>query len=350
MRVGGRITARQRIRREPRVQPQERVNSTGKFRGSQFPLRLWRRAAPVRFAHTAGGQITWRLLKVAAVNAYKHNCLETAKGVAYSMLFSFFPALTTLAAILVQARVQAVARTISGFLFQVIPPGAEEVLQRFFTVHGQRPNYLLVVAMAAAAWAASGAITSLMGGFHIAYHIPTARTFLKERAIAILLVFTSLLPVFLASGLIVFGERLARRLLPLLPYFQQGDDLSGRLLLAGQTFAYIVAFGASVFVTTLLYYLGPKRKQTFASVFPGAVLATLLWLVATIAVGWYMRHVTNYNVLYGSVGASLALLLWWYVLAVITLFGCEFNAALERALAIHRMVHHIRPPVPAGRY
>src|SRR6516164_1587469 len=264
MRVGGRITARQRIPREPRVQPPEQVNSTGKFRGSQFPLRLWRRAAPVRFAHTAGGQITWRLLKVAAVNAYKHNCLETAKGVAYSMLFCFFPALTTLAAILVQARVQAVARTISGFLFQVIPPGAEEVLQRFFTVHGQRPNYLLVVA-----WAASGAITSLMGGFHIAYHIPTARTFLKERAIAILLVFTSLLPVFLASGLIVFGERLARRLLPLLPYFQQGADLSGPLLLAGQTAAYLVAFAASVLVTTLLYYLGPKRKQTFRAVFPG---------------------------------------------------------------------------------
>lgn len=300
--------------------------------------------------HPLLGHFTWRLLRVAGVNSYKHNCLETAKGVAYSILFCFFPAITTLAAILVQARVQEVARTISGFLFQVAPPGTEEVLQRLFTVHGQRPNYLLVIAISAAIWAASGAITSLMGGFHIAYHIPTGRSFLKERIIAILLVFTSLLPVFLASGLIVFGERLARRLLPLLPYFQQGADLSGPLLLAGQTAAYLVAFAASVLVTTLLYYLGPKRKQTFRAVFPGAVLATLLWLVATIAVGWYMRHVTNYNVLYGGVGASLALLLWWYVLAVITLFGCEFNAALERALAIHKMVHHIRPPVPSGRY
>lgn len=298
--------------------------------------------------HRLLGQITLRLIRVAGVNAYKHNCLETAKGVAYSTLFCFFPAITTLAAILVQARVQEVARTISGFMFQVAPPGTEEVLQRLFTVHGQRPNYLLVIAISAAIWAASGAITSLMGGFHVAYHIPAGRSFLKERMIAILLVFTSLLPVFLASGLIVFGERLARRLLPLLPYFQQGADLSGPLLLASQTAAYLVAFAASVLVTTLLYYLGPKRKQTFGAVFPGAVLATLLWMVATIAVGWYMRHVTNYNVLYGGVGASLALLLWWYVLAVIALFGCEFNAALERALAIHRMVHHESPLVPAG--
>jgi membrane protein len=302
------------------------------------------------FAKNARGHITWRLLKVAAVNAYKNNCLETAKGVAYSTLFCFFPALTTLAAVLVQARVREVARMISSFLFQVAPPGTEEVLQRLFTVYGQRPNYLLVVAVAAATWAASGAITSLMAGFRIAYHIASARSFLKERAIAILLVFTSLAPICFASVLIVFGERLARKLLSLLPYFQQGDQINGRLLLAGQVAAYAVAFAAFVLVTALLYYLGPKRKQTFAAVLPGAVLATLLWLVATAAVGWYMRHVTNYNVLYGSVGASLALLVWWYVLAVIALFGCEFNAALERALAIHRMVHHPVTPVPAGRY
>jgi membrane protein len=68
-------------------------------------------------------------------------------------------------------------------------------------------------------------------------------------------------------------------------------------------------------------------------VFPGAMLATFLWLLATAAFAWYVRHVANYNVLYGSVGAGLALLVWMYVLAVINLFGCEFNAARERASA-----------------
>ncbi|HZT22688.1 MAG TPA: YihY/virulence factor BrkB family protein, partial [Verrucomicrobiae bacterium] len=222
------------------------------------------------------------------------------------------------------------------------------VFQRLFTVHGQRPNYLLVVAIFAAVWAASGAITTLMAGFHIAYHIRGGRSLLRERAIAILLVFTSVAPVGMASILIVFGEKLARKLFSLLPSFQNGVEIGGWLLFAAQATAYVVAFCAFVLVTALLYYLGPKRKQTFAAVFPGAVLATLLWLLATVTVGWYMRHVTNYNVLYGSVGASLALLVWWYVLAVIALFGCEFNAALERALAIHRMVHHANPPVPAG--
>jgi membrane protein len=46
--------------------------------------------------------------------------------------------------------------------------------------------------------------------------------------------------------------------------------------------------------------------------------------------GWYVSHVVNYNVLYGGVGAGLALLVWMYVLSVILLLGCEFNAARER--------------------
>jgi membrane protein len=45
---------------------------------------------------------------------------------------------------------------------------------------------------------------------------------------------------------------------------------------------------------------------------------------------WYVRHISNYNVLYGSVGAGLALLVWLYLLAVIVLLGCEFNAAREK--------------------
>ena len=63
---------------------------------------------------------------------------------------------------------------------------------------------------------------------------------------------------------------------------------------------------------------------------PGAILATVLWLPATTGFAWYVRNITNYNVLYGSVGTGIALLVWMYLLAAIALFGCEFNAELER--------------------
>jgi len=273
-----------------------------------------------------------RLLRLASAELYQDNCLATAKGAAYSSLLSFFPILTTLAALLVQARAEDVARTIASFLYEVVPPGTEEVVLRLFVVKGSRPVYLLVVAVVLAVWAASGAMMSLMEGFHGIYHVPCSRGFVKERGTAILLVFVAALPVLLASALIVSGSRVEREISSSLGLLKDGDDFRGGLAVAGQLLRYGVAFVAFVVATSFIYYLGPNRKQSFGMVLPGAALATSLWMIATAAFAWYVRHVADYNVLYGSVGAGLALLVWMYVLAVITLFGCEFNAVRERIL------------------
>ena len=262
---------------------------------------------------------------VAAIGLYKNNGFGIAKGVAYSALLAFFPVITTLATILVQARADEVARTIAGLLYEVVPPGTEDVVRTLFVVHGTRPDWLLVVATLLATWAASGAMMSLMEGFRAVYHIPDSRSFLKERGIAMILVFTSALPVLGASALIVFGERVERSITEWLG----GTDLTGWVWLAGRALRYAAAFVSFVIVTIVMYYLGPNRKQKLRNVVPGAILATLLWLLTTIVFAWYVRNVANYNVLYGSVGAGLALLVWMYVLAIIALFGCEFNAALE---------------------
>jgi membrane protein len=72
------------------------------------------------------------------------------------------------------------------------------------------------------------------------------------------------------------------------------------------------------------------------AVWRGAVLATALWLVTTAGFGWYVRHLANYNVLYGSVATSIALLVWMYLMSLIALLGCEFNAAYERLAPNHR--------------
>lgn len=272
----------------------------------------------------------WRLLKLATEGTYKHNCLSIAKGAAYSALLSFFPVLTTVATLLVQIRADSVASTIARFLYQVVPPGTEDVVRDLFVVRGERPMWLLVVAIVLAAWAASGAMISLMEGFNSTYRVSEDRPFVRERAVAISLVLIAVVPMWSAAALIVFGNRAGRALVSWLRLLPEGADLTGWVQLAGQTLRYGLAFGTVVLITALVYYFAPNRKQTFRMVFPGAALATLLWLLATAAFAWYVRHIANYNVLYGSVGAGLALLVWMYVLAVINLFGCEFNAARER--------------------
>jgi membrane protein len=270
----------------------------------------------------------WPLLQRASIGLYEHGCLGIAKGAAYSGLLSFFPILTTLASILIQAQAESVSRTIAHLLYDVVPPGSEDVVRTLFVVHGQRPRSLLIGASLLAVWAASGSVMSLLEGFRAVYCIPNGRPFLKERGMAMMLVFTSAMPVLGGSALIVFGRRGEQDLIKWLGLLH-GAELTGWISLAGQVLRFVIAIAAIVLATALMYYIGPNRKQKFRQVIPGAMVATLFWLLATLGFSWYVSHVANYNVLYGSVGAGLALLVWMYVLSVVMLLGCEFNAARE---------------------
>lgn len=275
----------------------------------------------------------WSLLRTASIATHQDGGFGIAKGAAYSALLAFFPVLTTLAALLVQANAEAVARTIAGLLYDVIPPGTEEIVRALFTVHGQRPSSLLIAAILLSAWAGSGVMMSLMEGFRGVYRIPSGRSLLHERAVAMLLVVGAALPALGASALIVFNDRAQRWAISWMGLATGDFDLRGWLQLAGQALSEGIAVSAMVIITAVVYYFGPNRKQTFGCVWPGAVLATALWLLSTLAFGWYVRHVSNYNLLYGGVGAGLALLVWMYVWSVIALFGCEFNAVRERWLS-----------------
>ena len=93
---------------------------------------------------------------------------------------------------------------------------------------------------------------------------------------------------------------------------------------------YLAAIGAVSVTAAMLYFAGPNRRQRWRAVWPGAILATSLWLIATLGFAWYVRNLANYNVVYGSVGTSIALLVWMYLLSAIALLGAEFNAQLER--------------------
>ena len=272
----------------------------------------------------------WSRLRAASAATYEDGCLGIAKGAAYSSLLAFFPILTTLATLLVQANADAVARTIARLLFDVIPPGTEDIVRALFLVKGRQPATLLVTAALLALWAGSGVMMSLLEGFRAVYRIPSGRSFLHERMVAMMLVFVAAVPALGASALIVIGNRARGSLIAWLGLTRGGDELRGWVQLAGQILSLGIAVGAIVVITALVYYFGPNRKQTFRGVLPGAILATLLWLASTLAVGWYVRDITKYNLLYGGVGAGLALLVWSYALAVIMLFGCEVNAVRER--------------------
>ena len=269
-----------------------------------------------------------KLFGRALWSAHLDGCYAIAKGAAYSGLLSFFPVLTTLTAILVQANAKSVSSNLARFFFDVVPPGSEEFVLYVFSERGTRPFWLLVVATLLAIWAASGVIVSLMDGFQAAYRVPNTRNFWRQRAMAIGLVFVVALPAIGASALLFFGESVERSVLLGLGY--EAAMIGAGLKWVSALTRLTITFGTVVFVTSMLYRFGPSRPRSFRRLWPGAVVATLLWMLATSAFSWYVQNIGSYNVLYGSIGAVIALLVWLYLLAGIALVGCEFNAEGER--------------------
>jgi membrane protein len=271
------------------------------------------------------------LLQRSVIAAFDDNCLSIAKGAAYSALLSFFPVLTSAAAILVQTRAHFVSDMLQRALQEIVPPGSEDLVLQQLKVTGSRPTILLIVAAVISLWAASGVVKSLIEGFQSAYRVPRNRGILEGSAVAIALCLLASVPLLAASFLILFGGQIERLVLEWLKVDPIWTPLAWVWQFLSLIARYGLAFATIVTVTALLYYFGPNRPQRWRYVWPGAILATILWLGATTGFAWYVRNIGHYNVMYGSIGAGIALLVWMYFLAIIALIGCEFNAELERA-------------------
>ena len=271
------------------------------------------------------------LLRRSVVAAADDNCFGIAKGAAYSALLSFFPVLTSAATLLVQTRAHYVSNLLERVLSEIVPPGSESLVVEQFRVTGARPMAVLEGAALISVWAASSVVKSLIEGFQAAYHVPRNRGYFANSGVAIALVLGAFIPLIAASLLILFGGTVERQVLNWIRVDPLLNPFAWVWLLISRLGRYLVAFVATVLVTTVLYYFGPHRRQQWRYVWPGAILATVLWMAATSGFGWYVRHIARYNVMYGSIGAGIALLVWMYLMSAIALIGCEFNAEYEKS-------------------
>ena len=83
-----------------------------------------------------------------------------------------------------------------------------------------------------------------------------------------------------------------------------------------------------VLVAALIYYLFPNTGQPFRLITPGAVLAVIVWVVASLGFSWYVANFANYNAVYGSLAGVVVLLLYFFISAAILLFGAELNSEI----------------------
>ena len=265
----------------------------------------------------------WRLFRLSIWRAFEHDAFGTAKASAYSSIFTFFPALLVLGAVLATLnRGEVYLREVSYALGTILPAGSSTVLA-YLRGSANKPVGLLVTTSLLTIWSASGVIISWMDGFRRAYQLPKTWGIVQERAISISLVLMAGIPLTFSTILVAFGSRIETRVL-----FLIGHDFGPLILLLWGALRWAIAILTSIAVIQLIYHNAVPRTQPWHSVLPGAVLATAMWLLSTALFGWYLQHYADYSVIYGSLGLGIALLVWMYLISLVILIGAEFNAML----------------------
>jgi membrane protein len=266
---------------------------------------------------------TLTLLRRAFWRGFKHGVFMNSKGAAYSSILTFFPAL------ILAAWVLSLTNTTEGFVHQiefalgtVLPPGSRQTAISYFRGHKKWPVREIVSASTVMVFAASGVMISWMNGFRAAYGIQkNSWGFWRERAVAIFLVILGLAPMAFALFLVAFGN-----IIEIWLVMKLTRGIGFYVLLLWTVGRWLIAAVTSVTVIMLIYHWGLPRVQPWHRVLPGAVMATVLWFPVTLIFGWYVTNYANYNLIYGSLGAGIALLVWLYILSIIILIGAEFNA------------------------
>lgn len=259
--------------------------------------------------------------------ALEHDVLNTAKAAAYSGMLMLFPALVVLTALLAQVpEGGSLVGEIRGSLEQFMPADSLPLLQSTLHAHRMRSAQLIFSGASLSLFASLGLMLSFMEGFRRAYRLPRDNWgFWQRRLRAMLLVPIVLVPLSLATLLLVFGRQIEAWMIE-----NSVHELRHIVLLFWRVVRWAIAMLTSVSVLGALYHFGTKRKEHWGWVGPGAFAATLIWFPVTLIFGWYVTRIADYSMYYGSFGAGIATLVWLYITSFSALLGAELNGVLFR--------------------
>jgi membrane protein len=263
---------------------------------------------------------TWQQVK-------EDNISIVAAGVAFYALLAIFPALGAALSIYGFFADPADVSQQLASLGGLLPGDARSVLERQLSEVSAQPQSALslgaIVGVALALWSAAAGVKTMMTALNIAYEEDEARGFIRYNATALVMTLAAIVSALVAISLVAI-------LPPILEALPLPDGLHWVVsLVRWPVLAVLVIIGLAA-----LYRYGPSRNMArWSWVSWGAVAATILWVVASLLFSWYAANFANYNKTYGSVGAIVVLLMWFYLTAYVVLIGAELNAEMEHQTA-----------------
>ncbi len=268
----------------------------------------------------------WHALRDAGKAFQSKNLTYHASALTYFSILSIFPALIVLVSLL---GVVGSPDSIGGLLRIIDQLGGQSAVDTLKPpieniVSNSGAGLALIIGAATALWSSSGYIGGFINAANEVWDVDEERSFLKRRPLQVLIA----LVMTVAVAVILMAILLTGPLVTAI-----GDELG-----VGNTAVTIFSivkwpliFAGVVLVISFLYRTAPDAQhEGFLWILPGAIVATILWLLGSIAFSIYVAHFGSYSSTYGTLAGAIVLLLWLYLTNVAVLFGAQFAAELER--------------------
>lgn len=247
-----------------------------------------------------------------------------AAALAFYMILAPFPSAIFGLSILAYLPVEHLQQAVTDLVRQALPGAAADLLTGTVeSVVSRRSSGLLSFGFVFALWSATSGLHGLMEQLNVVYEVQEERPFFKARALALLLTVAFFGLVVAAFSLIIFGGVIQA-------YIGHNLGWSNALLMLFAGLRWVIIILALHLAFSLIYFLGPNLKQPFVLITPGSAAGTAATLLGSVAFKLYVERFSDYDALYGSLGAMIVLLLWLFAVGWVILFGGELNDVVRR--------------------
>jgi membrane protein len=263
-------------------------------------------------------------LREMRVEIRRDNIVLVAAGVSFYAVLAVLPALVIAVSLYgLFTDLDEAGRQIEAVL-RVMPGSASQIIEtQMRTIAGSsRPSLSIgfVVSLAAFAWTVSNATRAIVRGVKIAYDQENEQSILERRDIAVSVTVVGIVSMLVALALIAA-----------VPVWLRRFDPTHAIVTFGN-FRWVLVGGLFAVLAGLLYrFAPPRRPPHWRAVFPGTLAATVIWTVTSIGFSVYVSSFGRYNQTYGTLGAAVVLLLWFWFTSLAILVGAELNEVIDRS-------------------
>lgn len=255
-------------------------------------------------------------------------CTDLAAALTYYAVLALFPALIAILSLL--GVVGQSDETVAAVLPIVEKVGGEDAAKGIQPILKQlagssAAGFALIIGLATALWSASGYVTAFSRAMNRIYEIREGRPFYKLRPMMLLITLITVLLVVLVALMLVLSGPVAEQV-------GNAIGLGPTVVTVWNIAKWPVMLAIVVVIVALLYYSTPNVQQPkFAWMSVGAAVAIVVWILASVAFGFYVANFGSYNKTYGALAGVIVFLLWLWITNIALLFGAELDAELERA-------------------